>query len=81
MQDVRNAPAAVACLNEMVTDALQHVPHCFKYLARVRDRHIFRFCAIPQVCSLLRCSGRNSTPPSSRTFLPRSPTQAICGPS
>ncbi len=65
MQDLRNAPAAVACLNEMVTDALQHVPHCLKYLARVCDRQIFRFCAIPQVRTCLRCSGCDSTPPSS----------------
>ena len=49
MQEPENVPAAVACLNEMVTDALKHVPHCLTYLGRVRDWHIFRFCAIPQV--------------------------------
>lgn len=49
LQDKANAPAAVACLNEMVTDALKHVPHCLKYMQRVRNWQIFRFCAIPQV--------------------------------
>ena len=49
LQEPDNAPAAVACLNEMVTDALKHVPHCLAYLERVHDWHIFRFCAIPQV--------------------------------
>lgn len=48
-QEKANTPAAVACLNEMVTDALKHVPHCLAYMERVRDWQIFRFCAIPQV--------------------------------
>lgn len=47
-----NTPAAVCCLNAMVTDALQHAPHCLAYLARVRDPQIFRFCAIPQVMAI-----------------------------
>ena len=49
LQEKAHAGAAVACLNEMVTDALRHVPHCLAYMERVRDWHIFRFCAIPQV--------------------------------
>ena len=48
-QEKKNAPAAVACLNEMVTDALKHVPHCLRYMERLHDEQIFRFCAIPQV--------------------------------
>ena len=48
LQEKGNAGAAVACVNEMVTDALTHVPHCLAYMERVRDWHIFRFCAIPQ---------------------------------
>mmetsp|Transcript_1664 Transcript_1664/g.4830 ORF Transcript_1664/g.4830 Transcript_1664/m.4830 type:complete len:479 (-) Transcript_1664:515-1951(-) len=51
-KDPKNAPAAVACLNDMVTDALKHVPYCLQYLARVRDWNIFRFCAIPQVMAI-----------------------------
>jgi Squalene/phytoene synthase len=48
-QEKAHAGAAVACLNELVTDALKHVPHCLAYMERVQDWHIFRFCAIPQV--------------------------------
>ena len=51
LQEKGNAGAAVACLNELVTDALKHVPHCLAYMERVRDWHIFRFCAIPQACA------------------------------
>jgi len=42
---------SLACLNHLVTDALNHVPDCLEYLNRIRDPRIFRFCAIPQVCN------------------------------
>jgi hypothetical protein len=32
-----------------VTDALRHIPHCLAYMGKLRDRDIFRFCAIPQI--------------------------------
>lgn len=44
--------AAVLCLNHMVTDALQHAPHCLEYLAGLRNERVFRFCAIPQVMAM-----------------------------
>lgn len=44
-----NSVKAVECLNDMVTNALIHVEDCLKYMSALRDRAIFRFCAIPQV--------------------------------
>ena len=45
----KNETQAVACLNDMVTDALQHLPFCIEYLSSIRDENNFVFCAIPQV--------------------------------
>ncbi len=44
-----NSQQAVGCLNELVTDALRHAPHCLQYMAKLRNPDIFRFCAVPQV--------------------------------
>jgi len=46
------ANKAVYCLNEMVTDALVHVPACLDYMSRLKDKKIFNFCAIPQVMAI-----------------------------
>lgn len=35
-----------------VTNALQHLPHCLKYMRGLRDRDVFRFCAIPQIMAM-----------------------------
>ncbi|MBL0310921.1 MAG: squalene synthase [Bacteroidetes bacterium] len=43
---------SLACINELVTDALQYVSNCVVYLHMLRDPQIFRFCAIPQVMAL-----------------------------
>jgi hypothetical protein len=43
---------AVACLNELVTNALECVPECMQYLAMMRTEEVFRFCAIPQVMAI-----------------------------
>ncbi|KAI8477155.1 MAG: farnesyl-diphosphate farnesyltransferase [Monoraphidium minutum] len=48
-RDPANRTAAMHCLNELVTDALQHVPHCVSFLQRLKNPDVFRFCAIPQV--------------------------------
>ena len=45
----KNETQAVACLNNMVADALQHLPYCIEYLSTIRDEQNFLFCAIPQV--------------------------------
>jgi uncharacterized membrane protein YgcG len=48
----QNRSQALACLNHLVTDALQHVPDCLEYMSRLRTPEIFRFCAIPQVMAI-----------------------------
>lgn len=46
---------AVACLNEMITDALECVPECMQYMTMLKTEEVFRFCAIPQVTFLATC--------------------------
>lgn len=41
--------SAVACLNDLVTNALSHVPDVIKYMSRLKNQSVFNFCAIPQV--------------------------------
>ncbi|CAM9496045.1 unnamed protein product [Ectocarpus sp. 12 AP-2014] len=43
---------ALACLNELVTDALALVPDCLAYMRQIKDPEVFRFCAIPQVMAI-----------------------------
>lgn len=55
LEGFRNAPSSpesLACLNELVTDALRHVPDCLRYLSLLQDKKVFRFCAIPQVMAI-----------------------------
>ena len=46
------APASLACLNELVTDALRHAMDSLSYLRELRDEQVFRFCAIPQAMAI-----------------------------
>lgn len=50
--DDETKKAALACLNELVADALELVPDCLSYMACLQCTEIFRFCAIPQVMAL-----------------------------
>jgi len=43
---------ALCCLNELVTNALYHLPYCIDFLSRLREPTIFAFCAIPQVMAV-----------------------------
>jgi farnesyl-diphosphate farnesyltransferase len=43
---------ALTCLNEMITNALQHVNHCIDYLAKLHEPTVFNFCAIPQTMAI-----------------------------
>jgi farnesyl-diphosphate farnesyltransferase len=55
IEDFRDAPeasASRACLNEMVSDAMQHAPDCLEYVSQLRHPDVFRFCAIPQVMAI-----------------------------
>lgn len=40
------------CLNELVTDALRHVPDCIEYMSKLKNEKVFGFCAIPQVMAI-----------------------------
>lgn len=41
-----------AALNEVVYNALGHVPACLDYLKAIENQQIFRFCAIPQLMAI-----------------------------
>ncbi|XP_062943905.1 squalene synthase isoform X1 [Cynocephalus volans] len=47
-----NIDLAVQCLNELVTNALHHIPDVITYLSRIRNQSVFNFCAIPQVMAI-----------------------------
>ncbi|XP_036744908.1 squalene synthase isoform X2 [Manis pentadactyla] len=47
-----NVDMAVQCLNELITNALQHIPDVITYLSRLRNQSVFNFCAIPQVMAI-----------------------------
>ena len=51
MQDPASAESR-ACLNDLVTDALQYVGDTIEYLSLIRHPQVFRFCAIPQVMAI-----------------------------
>jgi hypothetical protein len=40
---------ALACLDELVADALTLLPECLAYLDMCRDPCVLRFCVLPQV--------------------------------
>lgn len=44
--------AGLACLNELVTDALELIPKSFQYMSMCQHPLVFRFCAIPQVMAI-----------------------------
>ena len=39
-------------LNELVLNALTHVPHCLNYMSALTNYDVFRFCAIPQLMAI-----------------------------
>ncbi|EMP27212.1 Squalene synthase [Chelonia mydas] len=43
---------AVQCMNELITNALHHVPDVLTYLSRLKNQSVFNFCAIPQVMAI-----------------------------
>lgn len=47
-----NRIEALHCLNELITDALELVPNCLAYLAKLKCLEVYRFCAIPQVMAI-----------------------------
>lgn len=49
-------PNSIACLNHLVTDALRHVTDALAYMNILKNKKIFRFCAIPQVMAIATLS-------------------------
>jgi farnesyl-diphosphate farnesyltransferase len=43
---------ALYCLNDMVTNALGHLPDVIAYLELIQEPSVFRFCAIPQIMAI-----------------------------
>lgn len=48
----QNIKSAVTCLNELITNAMTHAIRALDYMKDLRDPHVFRFCAIPQVMAI-----------------------------
>jgi hypothetical protein len=48
----RNRPTSLCVFVSQVCNALEHLPYCIKFMQGLRDRDIFRFCAIPQIMSI-----------------------------
>ena len=51
-KEPENREAAVRCMNELINNALTHIPDCVEYMSRVTDVSCFRFCAIPQIMAI-----------------------------
>lgn len=52
LADPENSRQAIACLNHMVTDALELLPSCASYLDRLQHDAVVRFCLIPQLMAM-----------------------------
>ncbi len=50
--DQPDDPRSIACLNELVCNALDHIPGCLRYMRLIKNPKNFRFCAIPQVMAI-----------------------------
>ena len=51
-QREENIPNGVLCLNELITQALDQIPYCIRYMQLLKNEQIFNFCAIPQVMAI-----------------------------
>lgn len=40
------------CLNDMIANALAHIPDCLDYMVKIKEPSVFKFCAIPQVMAI-----------------------------
>jgi farnesyl-diphosphate farnesyltransferase len=43
---------ALQCLNHLILDTLSLIPDCIQFMSMLRNRSVFRFCAIPQVMAI-----------------------------
>lgn len=51
-QEPEHLEQALNCLNHLINNALQHVPDVLEYMAQLKNRSVFNFCAIPQVMAI-----------------------------
>eukprot|EP00239_Pterosperma_sp_CCMP1384_P006392 CAMPEP_0197856264 /NCGR_PEP_ID=MMETSP1438-20131217/28246_1 /TAXON_ID=1461541 /ORGANISM="Pterosperma sp., Strain CCMP1384" /LENGTH=429 /DNA_ID=CAMNT_0043471669 /DNA_START=150 /DNA_END=1439 /DNA_ORIENTATION=+ len=51
-KEEENEKQAVHCLNHLVTNALEHALSSLEYMSKLKQREIFKFCAIPQVMAI-----------------------------
>ncbi|KAJ3022283.1 Farnesyl-diphosphate farnesyltransferase [Thoreauomyces humboldtii] len=65
--EVDNQDNALACLNELVADALKLVPSCLDYMAMLRNPTVFQFCAIPQMMAIATLDHFYNSPAVFRT--------------
>jgi farnesyl-diphosphate farnesyltransferase len=50
--DEKNIDKALACLNHLCMDVLEHIPDAIDYMSKLRNQSVFNFCAIPQVMAI-----------------------------
>ena len=62
LKEPKNVDLAVKCLNEMIVNALQHAPHCLKFMSILKNPDVFRFCAIPQMIAIATLAKITSNP-------------------
>ncbi len=46
-------PESIECLNHMISDALQHIPHCLTYLNAIENPQVLHFTGIPQIMAIV----------------------------
>eukprot|EP01113_Clastostelium_recurvatum_P048367 TRINITY_DN878_c0_g1_i5.p1 TRINITY_DN878_c0_g1~~TRINITY_DN878_c0_g1_i5.p1 ORF type:complete len:419 (+),score=114.29 TRINITY_DN878_c0_g1_i5:1401-2657(+) len=51
-KEAKYSREALSCINDLITNALTHIPDCLDYMARLQDKRIFNFCAIPQAMAI-----------------------------
>ncbi|XP_077345158.1 squalene synthase-like [Lithobates pipiens] len=47
-----NSVPAVQCLNELITNALQHMPDVLLYLSQLRNQSVLKFCALQMMIAI-----------------------------
>ncbi|KAI8591018.1 isoprenoid synthase domain-containing protein [Geranomyces variabilis] len=67
LAELEHQNAALACLNELVVDALKLVPSCLNYMALLHNPTVFQFCAIPQMMAIATLDHFYNSPSVFRT--------------
>lgn len=48
----QNKEKGMVVVNELICNALSHIPSCLEYLESLSNEKVFRFCAIPQLMAI-----------------------------